>query len=365
MKKCFYLIVCAVALMFTSCGKQELKPLNLKPIVIETEQVKYEVDPRAEILMIACRLAKVNAFSDQLDNDYINTIDKMCKPLEKHPLVKQLKKASRKFQGEAFYELAIVDYISADMTSLSVDKKTMPAYLNDFWKKVNLNDFIKNYNDFANKSNFQKIWALYEMQLKGKASNVKIFYEKKPEVLNFIKDYMNDDVKFVFRASPILQHWIISMPANTENGQKTLTVYHSPGVDPAFDDDVYCTRCILDGLCYEQVINNWDKISEKSKSVINEIFTQNKIPSKKVKTPVYMENVVEIISMAINSKYIYANKEPERAEEIDKLMRKYVLLQDLSKVDALVDYYEENRAVYPDFDTFCSDYLVDVFNKEF
>lgn len=368
MKKSIYTVLCAAALLFTSCGKQELKPINIQPIVIEDNEITYRVDPKSELMMIACRLAGVNAFKDDNSSDYVKTIDKMFEKQKDHPLVKEINKRMKKFYGNADYELKIVDYISEDMTSFTVSKKEMPAYLNEFWKGVNLNKFIKEFNDFGEKSNFEKVWKLYELHLKGELSKVKDFYDKKPEVLQFYKDYFYGDEKVRFEVSTtkILGNWVIPMPVYTENGQKVVKIYQSPYGDPTNEyDDIYIHLQYVNGVCYALVHENWDKISGKTKALVDEVCKQNKISTKKFKDSAYKYNLADVLATAINSEYIFANKEPEFSEEVDKAYKKYILMNDFDKVENLFDEYKSNRQKYPDFEVFFTEYLINTFNNEF
>ena len=369
MKKSIYLILCAVALLFSSCGKsQDLKPINIQPIIIEDGDITYKVDPRAELMMIACRLAEVRAFKDDNSSDYVKTIDKMFEKQKDHPLVKDINKRMKKFYGNADYELKIVDFISEDMTSFIVSKKEMPAYLNEFWKGENFDKFIKNFNDFAVKGNFEKVWKLYELHLKGELSKVKDFYNKKPEILQFYKDYFYGDekVRFEISSTKILGNWVIPMPVYTENGQKVVKIYQSPYGDPANDyDDIYIHLQYVNGVCFNLIHENWDKISGKTKALVDEICKQNKISTKKFKDSAYKFNLADVLCAAINSEYIYANKEPEFAEEVDKAYKKYILYQNMEKIDALFADYKNNRQKYPNFEVFFTEYLINVLNNEF
>lgn len=367
MKKSIYLILCTAALLFTSCGKQELKPINIQPIVIDAGDITYEVDPRAELIIIASRLAGIRAFSDSIDVDYVNTVDKMFEKLKDHPFVKQLKKTSKKFYGNADYELKIAEYISTDLTSFTVQKKEMPAYLDEFWKGVNFNKLIKDYNDFAVKGNFEKIWKLYELHLKGELSKTKVYFDKKPEILSFYKNYFagDENIKFVISTSPILGSWIISMPVYMENNHKVVKLYQSPWAEHTSDsDDVYTYMQYASGVSSALVHENWDKISDKTKTVVDKICKDNKISTKNFKTSAYKYNLIDYLSTALTSEYIFANKEPELAEEIDKAYKKYSFM-DFDKIIGMLEEYKSNRQKYPAFEVFFTEYLINAINNEF
>ena len=86
------LILSACLCFFTSCHKkQELKPVNIKPITIEQDGAIFTSDPRFELLLIATNLAEFYPFGNYT-TEYASTIQTFFKNHKTHPLIKQIKK---------------------------------------------------------------------------------------------------------------------------------------------------------------------------------------------------------------------------------------------------------------------------------
>ena len=176
--------------LFTSCSKKaELIPVNLKPIVYQNENVTVKVDSKLELLMIAMRLAEIKTFSNdsygQEYSQFVVGVDKLFSNQKDHPLVKTLKSHYKNYKGAIIEILKITRYISDDMTQLTINKKELPKEMLSFWKDINLNDFIVQFNDFAVKGNFERICLLYEAQLKRQAISVNEYYN-----YNHLKHYL-------------------------------------------------------------------------------------------------------------------------------------------------------------------------------
>jgi len=100
MKKLLYTVLAAL-LLFTSCSKKsELTPVNIKPIVYQTDNITVKVEPKLELLMIALRLAEVEPFSinyyGQEYAQFVDGIDNLFAKQKDHPLVKDIKSRAKK-----------------------------------------------------------------------------------------------------------------------------------------------------------------------------------------------------------------------------------------------------------------------------
>lgn len=366
-KICLFLIISIlICSTFISCNKKsELKTINLEPITITTEDATFQIDPRAEILMIACRLANITAFSVNTNDEYVNGIEKMYEKYKKHPLVKQLKKASHKFNGSALYELAIAEYISKDFTELTVTKSSMPEYLKkDFWGKVNLKKFIRNYNDFAVQSNFVRIWSYYEKHLKGSIIDVRDFYEKNKNILEAVKSfsYPNENIKIIICSTPILGNWVIGCPVFEENNQKIIKLYQAPKLNKEGDTDVYIFEEFLYGVNYSLLNKNWESISDKVRKIVNTVLKENKI-SVKYKDSAYKNQAASFLSSLLTIDYVKSCKQDDEAEEIIKYIRKYIMIEDTTQFETLFADYINNKNDYKSYEDFFENKIIPFINE--
>ena len=200
MKKLFNTTLAALtalslfALLFTGCSKKsELTPVNINPIVYQTDNITIKVDPKLELLMIALRLAEVEPFSynyySQDYSQFVDGVDKLFAKQKEHPLVKDIKSRNKNYKNSIRDILAISQYISDDMTQMTIKQKEMPKELKTFWKGVNLKTFIAQFNDFANVSNFARIWILYEPHLKRQAIAEQEFMTYNKSITDWISEY--------------------------------------------------------------------------------------------------------------------------------------------------------------------------------
>ena len=72
---------------------------------------------------------------------------------------------------------------------MTIKQKEIPEQLKTFWKGVKLKTFIAQFNDFANTSNFARIWLLYEPHLKRQAIAEQDFMTYNKSTTDWISDY--------------------------------------------------------------------------------------------------------------------------------------------------------------------------------
>ena len=198
MKKLFYtplaLLAFAASFSITACSKKaKLTPIELKPITYQHENITVNVDPKIELILIGLRLSEQEPFNQnaygQEYSQYIDGVDKICEKQKNHPFVKTLKSNYDPKKNNPADILKISRYISDDITSISIKNKELPAEMQQFWKKINLKQFITDMNDFAIQANFQKLWVLYNPQLKSQAINIMDYYKSLPQITDWISDF--------------------------------------------------------------------------------------------------------------------------------------------------------------------------------
>ncbi|HEV7681581.1 MAG TPA: DUF4932 domain-containing protein [Pyrinomonadaceae bacterium] len=71
-----------------------------------------QVDKRVELVSIACRLAAINGFNDNLNPSYSKAIDKHFEPYRNHPLIKYLRDLKPKLDESAWEIPAVAVHLS-------------------------------------------------------------------------------------------------------------------------------------------------------------------------------------------------------------------------------------------------------------
>lgn len=369
MKKSIILLLCALPLLFVSCSKKvKLNPVELEPIVIQEGNVSYQMDPRAELLMIAMRLAEVDSFTFESSNDYVSGIDKIFEKYKEHAFVKQLKKHCKNFEGGIGCVLSISSYIEPDFSKLNLDKKNLPIVVEAFYCDVNLDEFITNLNDFAANCNFARISKLYDKEIKRCLNNVKEFYVKNDKLFPWVQDLTfsaQNSVEYEFIVSPLLGNALMSDIMYEKDGKDVIRVYQRPGLDQQSHIDVYSLLGVENAIFGKYIINNWDKLSVKIKSIVDTIYQENKYTVKKMKNLYYVSEFSSLLVLGIIDDYVLENKDEAIAKEFIDYFNSNNLYKNMDKVENLMDYYKSHRTEYPNFQQFLTEYAIDVINKDF
>lgn len=360
-------LLAASALFFTSCKKKtNLQPINISPVQIQTENVTFQIEPKREILMIALHLANVNAFQSQYD--YVINIDRMFEKQKDHALIKQLKSAVKNYNGSATSELAIVNYISDDFTTLSVNKKNLPLELQDFWSKVDLDAFLNNFYDFTVNSNAARIFKFYEADWKRYVNNVHEFYVKNDKLLPHFYDYFfspETKPQIIINASDMHPYYLINLPGKDDNSKLTLEVFDIPDISQKANNDIDYYIILTQSYINHLIYKYWDKISEKTTAIVNETMKQNQIDTKKFSENDYIYNLGDVLSFLLTFNYAKEVKDEIVYEDYKSYIYKTLLFNELDIVLALFEEYENNREKYPVFEDFFSARLIDELNNNF
>lgn len=363
MKKVFYLIILVSSLFCLSCkGKVEKKSLNVSPVVIEDNNLVFQVDPKSELLMMALRLAKVNAMSYTSGSDYVFTNDRLVEKYKDHPLIKQLSKATKKYNGNFSSELEIAKYISDDLTTLNVDSKNLPLELQAFWSRVNLNQFIDNLNDFAVKIQFERIWKMNEGKNRIGLTNLKEFYQKNDyKILSwventfFTKEY---SCKFTINSSFYLRNYFFPLSARFSEKNVLLDLYHPMGLNIESFDDGWTSLYWGESIIQTILMENWEEIEGKIKPYVDEVLKKNKISVKKFNKENYIQEIRYYLSLILLTDYVKMAKTEEDIQGFQNYLKQKILLENVEEI--ILDHessYLNNRDQYPEYKDFIIEYL--------
>lgn len=364
MKKLF-IAALATLTLFTSCSKKaELTPVNIKPIVYQTDNITVKVDPKLELLMIALRLAEVEPFSHndygQEYSQFVDGVDNLFAKQKDHPLVKDIKSRAKNYKESYRSILAITQYISDDMTQMTFKQKEMPKELESFWKGLNLKTFIAQFNDFANTSNYARIWTLYEPHLKRQAIAEQDFRNYNIKATDWISSYFfapDSKPEFVCYSSTLTAGSYISLPL-TENNGKTVINFVA-GAYWLKDNEwsqINSTLNIVASYMYSMLEKHWDILSEDLIRIIKKIYDENQL-TEKVTDYVALTNSSYLFPIVCSLDSDFAKENEDIATALKNVITSNYLFKDSDKLIALADYYQTNRDTYPDFESFLVNYL--------
>ena len=373
MKKLFHTTIAAIAsltvftslTLFTSCSKKaELTPVNIKPIVYQNENVTVKVDPKLELLMIAMRLAEIRPFSNdyygQEYSQFVVGVDKLFANQKNHPLVKTLKSHIKNYKYSTNEIMKITRYISDDMTQLTINKKELPKEMLTFWKGINLNDFIAQFNDFAVKGNFERICLLYEAQLKREAISINEFYNYNHNITKWISEfYFSPEKQIIFELKPTTLFDDTLFVPNPIVSDDTIII---EAICPAFWTKeekwpaIKSTLEIAYGYNYALCQKYWDLISEDANRIIKSIYEKHQITDKITEHSLqyFLSNILMQTAML---NYEFVREDEEITATFRNSLTNNYLIDNVDKVISILDVYKENRDQYPDYESFFSSYI--------
>lgn len=342
------LILSAFLCLFTSCQKkQELKPVNIKPITIEQDGVIITSDPRFELLLIATNLAEFYPFGNYT-TEYASTIQTFFKNHKTHPLIKQIKKITKKYTFYLDY-LMVFNCISEDFTSFS--DKTLHNSAKKYWKK-HQEKFLQNFNSFAHDTHFDKFYLAYEHQLKHQIFHAQEYFNVNSSIIPTTNSilYRNNNQKYtVYCSNLFFSNRGTSIP-NT-----TIIRTNPDRTNP------YTKIRIQTNLLYSTIFKlcdqNWEQIKEPVSALIKTLFEQNQITQKNTDT-----NILIMLSDLLSEYLTYHFTKNEYSEEIQTEIyesnKKFYLYDFYPILQPMFQEYEQNPEKYAYFEDFSNNYLV-------
>ena len=361
----FFAITLTASLILTSCSKKaELTPVDIKPIVYQTDNITVKVEPKLELLMIALRLAEVQPFSinyyGQEYAQFVDGVDNLFAKQKEHPLVKDIKSRAKNYKESYRSILAISHYISDDMTQISFKQKDMPKELESFWKGLNLKTFIAQFNDFANTSNYARIWILYEPHLKRQAIAEQDYQIYNNKIIDWISRYFftpDSKPEFMFYSSTLTAGSYIALPFTYENDKTVIN--QVAGAYWTKDNEwsqINSTLNILASYMYSLLEKHWDILSEEIIRITKKIYDENQL-TEKVTDYIALSTASYLLPIVCSLDSDLAKDNEEIRTGIKNAITSNYLFKDSDKLIDLADYYQANRETYPDFESFIVNYL--------
>ena len=364
MKKLLFTALAALTL-FTGCSKKsELTPVEIKPIVYQTDNITVKVDPKIELLLIALRLAEVEPFSynyySQDYSQFVDGVDNLFAKQKDHPFVKEIKSRSKNYKDGYRPCLAIAQYISDDMTQMTIKQKEMPKELETFWKGINLKTFIAQFNDFANTSNYARIWLLYEPHLKRQAIAEQDYQTANIKGTEWISKYFfapDSKPEILLYSSTLTSGYYYALPLTEKDNKTVITQIAGAYWTKDNDWNYYnSTLNITASYIYALVEKHWDLFSEDLTRLTKKIYEENQFTDKVTDTIVKANNST-VLAIVCSLDFDIAKDNEEIGTAIKNAIVTNYLYKEPEKLIALAEYYQANRDKYPDFESFLVNYL--------
>ncbi|BDC94608.1 DUF4932 domain-containing protein [Treponema bryantii] len=373
MKKLLHVTFTSLALLtivtaftlFTSCSKKsELSPVNINPVVYQNDNVTIKVDPKLELLMIALRLAEIEPFSfnyyGQDYSQFVDGVDNLFAKQKEHPFVKDLKSRYKNYKDSYRDIVAITQYISDDMTQMTIKQKEMPKELKTFWKGVNFKTFIAQFNDFANVSNFARIWILYEPHLKRQAIAEQEFMTYNKSITDWISEYFfapDSKPEYEIFSTTLTASYNFSLAPTSKDGKTKIKeirgAYWTKDIEW---NNFQIALHISGGYIYSLLEKHWDILSEDIIRITKKIYEDNQI-TEKVTDYISLSTAVNLLAIVFSLDYDIAKNNEEISTAFRNGITTNFLFTDVDKLLSISEAYKSNRKAYPDFETFVVEYL--------
>lgn len=359
------LAVITASLNFVSCSKKaELTPVDIKPIVYQTDNITVKVEPKLELLLIALRLAEVQPFSNNYYNQdysqFVDGVDNLFAKQKDHPFVKEIKNRSKNYKDGYRSALAIAQYISDDMTQITIKQKELPKEIESFWKGINLKTFIAQFNDFANTSNYARIWLLYEAHLKRQAIAEKEYQTFNIKGIEWISKFFfapDSKPEYLFYSSTLTSGYYFALPLSFKDNKSVITQIAGAYWTKDNDWNNYnSTLNITASYVFDLLEKHWDLVSEDLTRIIKKIYDENQLTDK-VTDILVKSTSATLLSIVCSLDYELAKEQEEIGTAIKNTITTNYLYKDPDQLIALTDYYQANRDTYPDFESFLVNYL--------
>ena len=280
-KKMSLVLLCLSTILFISCSKKkELKPVNFTKQVKQIDNLIIQVNPKNELFLIGCRLADAYYFDSPTDDVYVNTADKLFNCLRDHAFVKDLKKMSKNKNGSLSLMLEFAEYISDDITQITVEKNDLRPELKEFLGRLNFSSFLVNFNDFAQKSNYERFALVNDAYQKAAVNNIAEFYNVNNKMIPWFNSFVYSEENkplIEINVSDLLLGYYIYLNLHHENGRDHIPFYQATGSNMDGWNDVY----IVDGFIHYKSCDilekNWDLVTDNLNILANKIYEDNQL----------------------------------------------------------------------------------------
>ena len=342
------LILSAFLCLFTSCQtKQELKPVNIKPITIEQDGAIFTSDPRFELLLIATNLAEFYPFGNST-TEYASTIQTFFKNHKTHPLIKQIKKMTKKNTVHLDY-LMIFNCISEDFTSFS--DQSLHNSAKKYWKK-HQEKFLQNFNAFAHDTHFDKFYLAYEHKLKHQLFKAEEYFNANSSIIPTTNSilYKNNNQKYTIYCSNLS---FLEAPTTIPN---TIIFQADPNTKIPYTKFFTQTNFVYNSV-FSLIDNNWDQLKEPITKLIKTLFEQNQI-TKKIEETYTIFLSSELISQYMTYHFTSNEYSEDVQKEVLEYLNKTYLFEFYPILQPMFQEYEQNPEKYANFEDFFNNYLV-------
>ena len=349
--------LCLIASAFSAPKAPVLKPIDIDVVCEKGEYNDFVVDPRIEIIAIACRLAEMQGFTNVYGSgdELIGQTVTLYEKYKTHKAVNTIKTLIQKgIPNDAMISLAY--HIKPDFSGTIIDFSPFPETLHYEWKKIpvrTIYTLISQLHDFAVESNFQRIYTMNRSTYLLDIGYVKEKFEKY-QFAQWAKDYFRDEE---------IQHPVITMSRLCCSYSYYDFVKGSDGKRLSYltsysGENIYSVAmCYINFYTQLYANRNWEFVKENLSKYDHDyaikMAADKKEAEKNYKAPTEYEFAI-FLSPIIFGPYLKENESVVEFtyDEFIGGLEKSLAEPNFMKIFPLLEEYSADREKYPTFQDF-------------
>lgn len=334
--------------MLFAAKNPEYEKIEFDIATVTEGNVTFTVNPAAELLFIAGRLAEFEDCKSWYGGEYLDQIDTLFEKYKETDFVNKLKKLRSK--GFTAYELCgLATYLKPDFSGTEIPMNPLPNELPTRLKKLGakeINNLVKDLHDFAIKTNFSRIYILCKGQYLNFIGNV-----KQQAIDNKVLDWAT-----AYFTSGNINQTIIHVSYFTgyafgnyyvKNGQVIRTGFVIP------NGNYYYTAVSLIESEVTIVGNSiWKDVEENYKKIMSSYVNKYYAEEKNLKRMVEAYTDPRVLNILLRELCLFDAIKTFQPEYYDgavtEFTKKYVDPMFKDMIDCILAY-NEKRNLYPEF----------------
>ncbi|MCR4952699.1 MAG: DUF4932 domain-containing protein [Treponema sp.] len=349
--------LCLIASAFSAPKAPVLKPIDIDVVCEKGEYNDFVVDPRIEIIAIACRLAEMQGFTNVYGSgdELIGQTVTLYEKYKTHKAVNTIKSLMKKeISNDAMISLAY--HIKPDFSGTIIDFSPFPETLHFEWKKIpvkTIYTLITQLHDLAVESNFQRLYTMNRSTYLLDIGYMKERLEK-IQFSQWAEDFFKDEE---------IQHPVITMSrlccsfsyydfAKGSDGKRLSYLTTYSGVD------LYSVEmCYMDFYTQLYASRNWETVKDNflkyDRDYAMKMASDKKEAEKNYKTPSDYEFAI-LLSAISYALFLKDNGDEAEIsyEEYVGAIEKSLAEPNFMKIFPLLEEYSADREKYPTFQDF-------------
>lgn len=342
--------------------KKNFEPIEFEPVILTGEGYIIEVSPIFDLVYQVGRLAEIKEYSKNWNNSYLDQNDALFERYKNHKAVQTLKNLMKKgiYPGDLDNLAA---NIKPDFSGTTCDLEIYPEVLGEGWRRFKpkeIYEFIEQLHNFAEESNFARIFALHRSNNLSLITHFKDYLtSEEVHIIPWIRDITNNPEETVhYVMSYYIQNLYNSCKSLDSNGNSTVICPVAPSMSLGGYLSAACYTYVSDyaNECAAQLGDGYKNYLRSYILAYNESISAKDYDKSIKKNPeAFLFNIkFNITNIGVSAMVVcyFKEYEPENyGERLQNLAKLYKHESYLSFVK-IVENYFNNKEEYKDFKSY-------------